>query len=156
MTITLPGFQETESRAFVIRSHIGGKEEKMKQEESTINVIAEEIENAAEECPVLRAVAMRAVESFEIASEFHFNYDEDDDIVRMIETMYARGEYAQAVDLLRIVFSLCEMNDEAEEISLLYACSNKNAAETFVRNFIMKSSRTAFVNFKKQHKELFS
>ena len=94
--------------------------------------------------------------NFELAAEFQFDDDEDDDIANMIKELYEAKKYALAVDLLNVSFRLCGMYDEAEEIALVYKCRKANADEKFIRAFIAESFRCSFAEFRGQHPALFS
>lgn len=135
---------------------IGRKDLMMKLKENVMEVMAIGVEKPEEDCEIITEIARKAAMNFELAAEFQFDDDEDDDIANMIKELYEAKKYALAVDLLNVSFRLCGMYDEAEEIALVYKCRKANADEKFIRAFIAESLRCSFAEFRGQHPALFS
>ena len=107
-------------------------------------------ENAATETlkdegpAIIDEIAGGVSDWYEYAMEYIANqYDEDDKITDLL-MMNRAGNYTEAVRLLRLVFSIMEMEPAMALISLIHDSKDDKREEFFMKAFMERSSKCRF------------
>lgn len=116
------------------------------KEEKEKNITTAVVEKTVEECPqIIKEIAKGVSYWFEYLTEVGtFENDEDDQITELILMLYRRGCYAEAVGLLRLVFTAADCDPAHALLALIHDRGDDRREECFIKAFMDVSMRCKF------------
>lgn len=94
-------------------------------------------------CAIVRAIAERAADSFNILADCYFDSHEDMLIFEQFMRLHYRGLDREAAGLLLVVFSIMEQEQSIALLSAVTTCRDEAAVAQFVTDFAEHTGRTA-------------